>query len=96
MFTSLLLSSSPLSPTAPKPMIEFSLMMRYSEHSKVNQIKYLRLLIQEMAAKVDIGFVMSLAGLFASGAEATGMEVCQSTPPSLFSSKMSPQDLFLV
>ncbi|XP_071787909.1 intermembrane lipid transfer protein VPS13A-like isoform X9 [Asterias amurensis] len=61
--------------SAPKPMIEFSLMMRYSEHSKVNQIKYLRLLIQEMAAKVDIGFIINLAGLFASGAEATGMEL---------------------
>ena len=58
-------------------MIELSLMMRYSEHSKVKQIKYLRLLIQEMAAKVDIGFVMCLAGLFATGAEVTGMEVCK-------------------
>ena len=78
-------------------MIEFSLMMRYSEHSKVNQIKYLRLLIQEMAAKVDIGFIINLAGLFASGAEATGMEVCSNLNLCLcFLCKMLPRNLFLL
>ncbi|XP_038046817.1 vacuolar protein sorting-associated protein 13C-like isoform X3 [Patiria miniata] len=60
--------------SVPKPMIEFSLMMRYSEHSKVNQIKYLKLLIQEMAVKVDIGFISSLAAVFISGQDTTGME----------------------
>ncbi|XP_022087078.1 vacuolar protein sorting-associated protein 13A-like [Acanthaster planci] len=60
--------------SVPKPMIEFSLMMRESEHSKVKQIKYLKLLIQEMAVKVDIGFITSLAAVFQSGQETTGME----------------------
>ena len=50
-------------------MIEFSLMLRESEHSKVKQIKYLKLLIQEMAVKVDIGFITSLAAVFQSGPE---------------------------
>lgn len=52
-------------PTAPKPMIEFSVMMRTSEHSTVKQFKYLKVLVQEMAVKLDMGFLSSIAGLFA-------------------------------
>ncbi|XP_071825694.1 intermembrane lipid transfer protein VPS13A-like isoform X3 [Apostichopus japonicus] len=51
--------------SAPKPMIEFSVMMRTSEHSTVKQFKYLKVLVQEMAVKLDMGFLSSIAGLFA-------------------------------
>ncbi|KAJ8035599.1 Vacuolar protein sorting-associated protein 13C [Holothuria leucospilota] len=52
--------------SAPKPMIEFSVMMRTSDHSTVKQFKYLKVLVQEMAVKLDMGFLSSIAALVAS------------------------------
>jgi vacuolar protein sorting-associated protein 13A/C len=39
-------------------------MMRKSEHSNVPQIKYFKVLVQEMAVKVDQGFINAMISLF--------------------------------
>jgi vacuolar protein sorting-associated protein 13A/C len=49
---------------APKPFTELSLAMRKSERDNVAQIKYFRVLIQEMAVKVDKGFINAMLELF--------------------------------
>jgi len=51
---------------APKPYIELSLVTKQEEHSHVQEIKYFKVLIQEMDVKVDMGFLMALMGLFSS------------------------------
>ena len=61
--------------SAAKPLIEFCLMMSFSDHSSVIKIKYLRLLVQEMHAKVDIGFLNNLMQVFASDETMEGKEV---------------------
>ena len=53
------------------------MMMSYSDHSDVVKIKYLKLLMQEMHAKVDIGFLNSLIQVFASDESMKGKEVKQ-------------------
>ncbi|XP_063952525.1 intermembrane lipid transfer protein VPS13A-like isoform X3 [Lytechinus pictus] len=54
---------------APKQLLEFSMMVRFSEHSTVKQIKYLKLLVQEMAVKLDMGFLANIAAIFQSDEE---------------------------
>ncbi|XP_030829188.1 vacuolar protein sorting-associated protein 13C isoform X3 [Strongylocentrotus purpuratus] len=54
---------------APKQLLEFSMMVRFSEHSSVKQIKYLKLLVQEMAVKLDMGFLANVAAIFQSDEE---------------------------
>jgi hypothetical protein len=58
-----------LSASEPKPFTEFSMVMRKSEHSNFVQVKYLRLLVQEMAVKVDQGLINALLALFASASD---------------------------
>ncbi|XP_064645587.1 intermembrane lipid transfer protein VPS13C-like isoform X5 [Lineus longissimus] len=64
---------SPISPpksvaaeSVPKPFTEMSVMLRKNEHSDVMQFRYFHLLTQEMAVKVDQGFLIAIIGLFAS------------------------------
>ncbi|KAL9987728.1 hypothetical protein ACROYT_G002079 [Oculina patagonica] len=51
---------------APKPYVELSLVTKQEEHTHVNEIKYFKVLIQEMEVKVDMGFLMAILGLFSS------------------------------
>ncbi|XP_068741113.1 intermembrane lipid transfer protein VPS13A-like [Montipora capricornis] len=51
---------------APKPYIELSLATKQKERSHVQEIKYFKVLIQEMEVKADMGFLMALFGLFSS------------------------------
>uniref|UniRef100_A0A8C9AEJ4 Vacuolar protein sorting 13 homolog C n=1 Tax=Prolemur simus TaxID=1328070 RepID=A0A8C9AEJ4_PROSS len=48
----------------PKPFIDVSVITRFNEYSKVLQFKYFMVLIQEMALKVDQGFLGAIAVLF--------------------------------
>ncbi|XP_063099462.1 intermembrane lipid transfer protein VPS13C isoform X5 [Cavia porcellus] len=48
----------------PKPFIDVSVITRFNEYSKVLQFKYFMVLIQEMALKVDQGFLGAMVALF--------------------------------
>ncbi|XP_051484024.1 intermembrane lipid transfer protein VPS13C isoform X2 [Apus apus] len=48
----------------PKPFIDISIITRFNEYSKVLQFKYFMVLIQEMALKIDQGFLGALSELF--------------------------------
>lgn len=48
----------------PKPFIDVSIITRFNEYSKVLQFKYFMVLIQEMALKVDQGFLGAITALF--------------------------------
>ncbi|VDM07504.1 unnamed protein product [Wuchereria bancrofti] len=51
---------------APKSFCELSYIRRESEHSRIAQIKYLHLLVQEFAVQVDQGFVNAMLELIPS------------------------------
>ncbi|KAK1874874.1 Vacuolar protein sorting-associated protein 13C [Dissostichus eleginoides] len=53
----------------PKPFIELSVIMRFNRHSNVMQIKYFMALVQEMAVKIDQGFLSAIVALFTPAAE---------------------------
>ncbi|KAF3832042.1 hypothetical protein F7725_025707, partial [Dissostichus mawsoni] len=63
-----ILTRSPAS-TEPKPFIELSVIMRFNRHSNVMQIKYFMALVQEMAVKIDQGFLSAIVALFTPAAE---------------------------
>uniref|UniRef100_A0A3B3UNE3 Vacuolar protein sorting-associated protein 13 VPS13 adaptor binding domain-containing protein n=1 Tax=Poecilia latipinna TaxID=48699 RepID=A0A3B3UNE3_9TELE len=48
----------------PKPFIDVSVITRFNQHSNVTQIKYFMALVQEMALKIDQGFLDAVAALF--------------------------------
>ncbi|XP_032088640.1 vacuolar protein sorting-associated protein 13C [Thamnophis elegans] len=48
----------------PKPFIDVSIIIRFNEYSKVLQFKYFMALVQEMALKVDQGFLAAVIDLF--------------------------------
>ncbi|XP_058667729.1 intermembrane lipid transfer protein VPS13C [Ammospiza caudacuta] len=48
----------------PKPFIDISIITRFNEYSQVLQFKYFMVLIQEMALKIDQGFLGALSELF--------------------------------
>ncbi|KFP20127.1 Vacuolar protein sorting-associated protein 13C, partial [Egretta garzetta] len=48
----------------PKPFVDISVIIRFNEYSKVLQFKYFMVLIQEMALKIDQGFLGALSELF--------------------------------
>ncbi|XP_067941641.1 intermembrane lipid transfer protein VPS13A-like [Watersipora subatra] len=50
--------------SVPKPFIEASLVIRKHEHSDVQQIKYLKVLVQEMTVKADQGFINAIIPFF--------------------------------
>ncbi|XP_051757759.1 intermembrane lipid transfer protein VPS13C isoform X4 [Ctenopharyngodon idella] len=48
----------------PKPFIDVSIITRFNEHSQVMQFKYFMALVQEMAVKIDQGFLGAILNLF--------------------------------
>ncbi|KHJ44017.1 hypothetical protein D918_05710 [Trichuris suis] len=52
--------------SVPKPFIEFTHIVRNPEHSTIPYVQYCKLLVQEMAVKVDQGFLNALMSMFAS------------------------------
>ncbi|CAL8243628.1 unnamed protein product [Lota lota] len=48
----------------PKPFIDVSIITRFNEHSQVMQFKYFMALVQEMAVKLDQGFLAAIVALF--------------------------------
>ncbi|XP_017333077.2 intermembrane lipid transfer protein VPS13C isoform X1 [Ictalurus punctatus] len=48
----------------PKPFIDVSIITRFNEHSQVMQFKYFMVLVQEMAVKMDQGFLGELLAFF--------------------------------
>ncbi|XP_061592670.1 intermembrane lipid transfer protein VPS13C isoform X5 [Cololabis saira] len=48
----------------PKPFIDVSIITRFNQHSSVMQFKYFMALVQEMAVKLDQGFLASILALF--------------------------------
>ncbi|XP_060560724.1 intermembrane lipid transfer protein Vps13-like isoform X2 [Ruditapes philippinarum] len=57
--------------SVPKPFTEISMMLRKHEHSNISQMKYFKVLIQEMQVKVDQGFLNNILDLFSSDQEAS-------------------------
>ncbi|XP_055010645.1 LOW QUALITY PROTEIN: intermembrane lipid transfer protein VPS13C [Boleophthalmus pectinirostris] len=53
----------------PKPFIDVSIITRFNEHSSVMQFKYFMALVQEMAVKVDQGFLSAILALFTPAAD---------------------------
>ncbi|KAK3562082.1 hypothetical protein QTP86_027175 [Hemibagrus guttatus] len=49
----------------PKPFIDVSIITRFNEHSQVMQFKYFMVLVQEMAVKMDQGFLGEILAFFA-------------------------------
>ncbi|XP_053369844.1 intermembrane lipid transfer protein VPS13C isoform X1 [Clarias gariepinus] len=48
----------------PKPFIDVSIITRFNEHSQVMQFKYFMVLVQEMALKMDQGFLGEILSFF--------------------------------
>ncbi|XP_078029066.1 intermembrane lipid transfer protein VPS13C isoform X7 [Epinephelus lanceolatus] len=48
----------------PKPFIDVSIITRFNQHSNVMQFKYFMALVQEMAVKIDQGFLGAILALF--------------------------------
>ncbi|XP_052264161.1 intermembrane lipid transfer protein VPS13A-like [Dreissena polymorpha] len=57
--------------SVPKPFTEVSMMLRKHEHSNVSQMKYFKVLIQEMQVKVDQGFLNNLLEMFSADQDVT-------------------------
>ncbi|CAK6982133.1 vacuolar protein sorting-associated protein 13C isoform X1 [Scomber scombrus] len=53
----------------PKPFIDVSIITRFNEHSSVMQFKYFMALVQEMALKIDQGFLAAILALFTPAAD---------------------------
>ncbi|KAM6950364.1 intermembrane lipid transfer protein VPS13C [Lycodopsis pacificus] len=53
----------------PKPFIDVSIITRFNEHSSVMQFKYFMALVQEMAVKIDQGFLGATLALFTPAAD---------------------------
>ncbi|KAM6942753.1 intermembrane lipid transfer protein VPS13C [Xenentodon cancila] len=53
----------------PKPFIDVSVITRFNQHSSVMQFKYFMALVQEMAVKIDQGFLASILALFTPAAD---------------------------
>uniref|UniRef100_A0A3B3RA21 Vacuolar protein sorting 13 homolog C n=1 Tax=Paramormyrops kingsleyae TaxID=1676925 RepID=A0A3B3RA21_9TELE len=53
----------------PKPFIDISIITRFNEHSQVMQFKYFMALVQEMAVKIDQGFLGAIISLFTTATD---------------------------
>ncbi|XP_040904460.1 vacuolar protein sorting-associated protein 13C isoform X1 [Toxotes jaculatrix] len=53
----------------PKPFIDVSVITRFNQHSNVMQFKYFMALVQEMAVKLDQGFLGAILALFTPAAD---------------------------
>ncbi|KAM4592302.1 intermembrane lipid transfer protein VPS13C isoform 6-T6 [Odontesthes bonariensis] len=60
----------------PKPFIDVSVITRFNQHTNVMQFKYFMALVQEMAVKLDQGFLRAILALFtpAAGPQAEGQK----------------------
>lgn len=58
----------------PKPFVDISIITRFNEHSQVTQFKYFMVLIQEMAVKIDQGFLNALITLFTPASDLVGTQ----------------------
>ncbi|XP_071256543.1 intermembrane lipid transfer protein VPS13C isoform X5 [Salvelinus alpinus] len=52
----------------PKPFMDVSIITRFNQHSQVTQFKYFMVLVQEMAVKIDQGFLGAILALFTPAA----------------------------
>ncbi|KAM9764616.1 LOW QUALITY PROTEIN: intermembrane lipid transfer protein VPS13C [Menidia menidia] len=52
----------------PKPFIDMSVITRFNQHTSIMQFKYFMALVQEMAVKIDQGFLGAICALFAPAA----------------------------
>ncbi|XP_072349204.1 LOW QUALITY PROTEIN: intermembrane lipid transfer protein VPS13C [Scyliorhinus torazame] len=57
----------------PKPFVDISIITRYNEHSQVMQFKYFMVLIQEMAVKIDQGFLSAVIAMFTPASDPLAM-----------------------
>ncbi|XP_068617083.1 intermembrane lipid transfer protein VPS13C [Brachionichthys hirsutus] len=53
----------------PKPFVDVSVITRFNRHSSVMQFKYFMALVQEMAVKIDQGFLGAVLALFTPAAD---------------------------
>ncbi|XP_049573506.1 intermembrane lipid transfer protein VPS13C isoform X3 [Syngnathus scovelli] len=53
----------------PKPFIDVSVITRFNQRSNVTQFKYFMALVQEMAVKIDQGFLSAIVALFGPASE---------------------------
>ncbi|XP_068186348.1 intermembrane lipid transfer protein VPS13C isoform X2 [Antennarius striatus] len=53
----------------PKPFVDVSIITRFNQHSSVMQFKYFMALVQEMAVKIDQGFLGAVLALFTPPAD---------------------------
>uniref|UniRef100_A0A8D2ZU04 Vacuolar protein sorting-associated protein 13C n=1 Tax=Scophthalmus maximus TaxID=52904 RepID=A0A8D2ZU04_SCOMX len=53
----------------PKPFVDVSIITRFNQHSNVTQFKYFMALVQEMAVKLDQGFLAAILALFVPAAD---------------------------
>ncbi|XP_053190317.1 intermembrane lipid transfer protein VPS13C [Scomber japonicus] len=53
----------------PKPFIDVSVITRFNEHSSVMQFKYFMALVQEMALKIDQGFLAAILAVVTPAAD---------------------------
>ncbi|KAM7424819.1 hypothetical protein PAMA_000939 [Pampus argenteus] len=53
----------------PKPFIDVSVITRFNQHTSVMQFKYFMALVQEMAVKIDQGFLAASLALFTPAAD---------------------------
>ncbi|XP_067348723.1 intermembrane lipid transfer protein VPS13C isoform X2 [Channa argus] len=52
----------------PKPFIDVSIITRFNQHSNIMQFKYFMALVQEMAVKIDQGFLGAISALYTAPA----------------------------
>ncbi|XP_051973520.1 intermembrane lipid transfer protein VPS13C-like [Xyrauchen texanus] len=64
VFNPVPLPKSIVQDSEPKPFIDVSIITRFNEHSQVMQFKYFMALVQEMAVKIDQGFLGAILALF--------------------------------
>ncbi|XP_026233856.1 vacuolar protein sorting-associated protein 13C isoform X2 [Anabas testudineus] len=53
----------------PKPFIDLSVITRFNQHSSIMQFKYFMVLVQEMAVKIDQGFLGAISAVFTPPAD---------------------------
>uniref|UniRef100_A0A1A7WXB8 Vacuolar protein sorting 13 homolog C n=1 Tax=Iconisemion striatum TaxID=60296 RepID=A0A1A7WXB8_9TELE len=53
----------------PKPFMDMSIITRFNQHSNVMQFKYFMALVQEMAVKIDQGFLEAILAMFTPDAD---------------------------
>ncbi|XP_038556520.1 vacuolar protein sorting-associated protein 13C isoform X2 [Micropterus salmoides] len=53
----------------PKPFIDVSIITRFNQYSSVMQFKYFMALVQEMAVKIDQGFLEAIVAVFTPAAD---------------------------